>query len=109
VNDLIHRIVGIIIEAGQSDTKKFRLGETIRYSPSEILEILKQHESEIFGVDVINLKPCPFCGRKALLRRWTHWDGIYYTIECPECYVDMGEYETIEEVTKAWNRRINDA
>jgi len=49
VNDLIHRIVEIIIEAGQSDTKKFRLGETIRYSPSEILEILKQHESEIFG------------------------------------------------------------
>ena len=49
MNDLIHRIVGVIIEAGQSDTKKFRLGETIRYSPSEILEILKQHENEIFG------------------------------------------------------------
>ena len=49
MNDLIHRIVGVIIEAGQSDTKKFSLGETIRYSPSEILEILKQHENEIFG------------------------------------------------------------
>ena len=49
MNDLIHRIVGVIIEAEQSDTKKFRLGETIRYTPSEIMEILKQHESEIFG------------------------------------------------------------
>ena len=54
-----------------------------------------------------NLKPCPFCGRKAILRSWTHTDGIYYTVECPKCYVDMGEYETIEEVTKAWNRRVN--
>jgi len=49
MSDLIHKIVGKIIEVGQSDTTKFRLGETIRYSPSEILEILKQHESEIFG------------------------------------------------------------
>lgn len=51
MSDLIHKIVGKIIEVGQSDTKKFRLGETIRYSPSEILEILKQHENEIFGED----------------------------------------------------------
>ena len=49
MSDLIHKIVGKIIEVGQSDTTKFRLGETIRYSPSEILEILKQHENEIFG------------------------------------------------------------
>lgn len=49
MSDLIHKIVGVIIEAGQSDTTKFKLGETIRYSPSEILEILKQHENEIFG------------------------------------------------------------
>lgn len=49
VNDLIHKIVNTIIEVGQSDTGKFRLGETIKYSPSEILEILKQHENEIFG------------------------------------------------------------
>lgn len=51
------------------------------------------------------LKKCPFCGGEAMLRSWTHEDGIYYTVECPKCYVDMGEYETIEEITKAWNRR----
>lgn len=49
MSDLIHKIVGTIIEVGQSDVEKFKLGETIRYSPSEILEILKQHENEIFG------------------------------------------------------------
>lgn len=49
MSDLIHKIVGKIIEAGQSDTTKFKLGEIIRYSPSEIMEILKQHENEIFG------------------------------------------------------------
>lgn len=49
MSDLIHKIVGKIIEVGQSDTTKFRLGEIIRYTPSEILEILKQHENEIFG------------------------------------------------------------
>lgn len=54
------------------------------------------------------LKKCPFCGGEAILRSWAHVDGNYYTVECPKCYVDMGEYETIEEVTKAWNRRVKD-
>ena len=51
------------------------------------------------------LKKCPFCGGKAILKSWKHSDGNYYTVECPKCYVDMGEYETVEEITKAWNRR----
>lgn len=55
-----------------------------------------------------DLRRCPFCGGEAILRSWTHEDGIYYTVECPKCYVDMGEYETVEEITKAWNRRVKD-
>ena len=51
MSDLIYKIVGTIIEVGQSDTGKFRLGEAIRYTPSEILEILKQHENEIFSLE----------------------------------------------------------
>ena len=47
MDDLIYKIVGILIEVGQSDYKKFKLGETIRYSPSEILAILKQHKNKL--------------------------------------------------------------
>lgn len=54
------------------------------------------------------IKKCPFCGGEAILRSWAHVDGIYYTVECPKCYVNMGEYETIEEVIKAWNRRCEE-
>lgn len=48
VNVLIHKIVGAIIEVGQSDGK-FKLGEIIRYTPAEILRILTEHEDQIFG------------------------------------------------------------
>ena len=36
----------ILITEGQSDTKKFKLGELIRYSPSEVVEILRKKASE---------------------------------------------------------------
>lgn len=39
-------VQSILITTGQSDTKKFKLGELIRYSPSEVLEILRKKESE---------------------------------------------------------------
>ena len=48
VNVLIRKIVGTIIEVGQSDGK-FKLGEIIRYTPAEILRILTEHEDQIFG------------------------------------------------------------
>ena len=37
----IDKIVGLIVEHGQND-KQFKLGETIRYRPSEIEKILKE-------------------------------------------------------------------
>ena len=39
-------VQSILITAGQSDTKKFKWGELIRYSPSEVLEILRKKASE---------------------------------------------------------------
>lgn len=85
MNDLIHKIVGTIIEVGQSDVGKFRLGETIRYTPSEILEILKQHKDEIFaGYEWIpvseRLPKCEqevlICTKKKLVGRDVYIDSI---------------------------------
>ena len=47
-DDIIYKIVNCVVETGQNDTNKFKLGETIRYSPSELLNILKAHKAEIF-------------------------------------------------------------
>ena len=46
VETLINEISLILIEAGQSD-KRFKLGEIIKYSPSEIAEILKKHKEKL--------------------------------------------------------------
>lgn len=43
---MIYKIGGIITVHGQSD-HKFKLGETILYSPTEIEKILKQHIDEL--------------------------------------------------------------
>ena len=54
------------------------------------------------------LKPCPFCGRKAILRRDSH--GCYIGCENGMCSVlpTTWYYETEEEAITAWNRRVND-
>ena len=41
--ELIRKIKLILIETGQND-KKFRLGEIIKYSPSEVANILRKHK-----------------------------------------------------------------
>ena len=108
-DDLIHKIVDTIIEVGQSDTKKFRLGETIRYSPSEILEILKQHKDEIFTEDSPLLK-CPFCGGTAhiVTHVFTGLDPTY-GVKCNGCGTQSFQFfETEEEAVNTWNRRPHD-
>ena len=47
MNELILKIELILIEEGQHDKEKFRLGETIRYAPCEVAEILKAHIDEL--------------------------------------------------------------
>lgn len=50
MEELIRTIQMILIETGQHDTGKFKLGETIRYSPYEVAEILKEHIEELHNV-----------------------------------------------------------
>ena len=71
--DTIYKIVGCIIETGQHDHEKFRLGETIRYTPSEILEILEDHADDLFSIEPE--------------RKKGHWIvcDILQEVKCSEC------------------------
>ncbi len=67
------------------------------------------------------LKPCPFCGGKAILSEKTecHGHGMYirdHYVICTECFAkgeskseySMKREECISNCVKAWNRRVND-
>lgn len=56
---------------------------------------------------MIKLKVCPFCGGKPILREWNYPEGPTYTIECSNCYVDVGEYQNKESLIKLWNTRVS--
>ena len=56
--------------------------------------------SECYNGEVYEPHYCSCCGADM-----SHVDRIYYTVECPKCYVNMGEYESVEEMIEAWNRR----
>ena len=47
MEELIRTIELILIETGQHDTDKFKLGEIIRYAPYEVAEILREHIEEL--------------------------------------------------------------
>ena len=46
MEELIRKIEMILIETGQHDLK-FKLGEIIKYSPTEVGEILRKHKDEL--------------------------------------------------------------
>lgn len=50
MNELIRKIELILIETGQHDKEKFKLGETIKYAPYEVAEILREHIAELQAV-----------------------------------------------------------
>lgn len=65
---------------------------------------------------MIELKPCPFCGRKPSKVRQHHSDcsrTIYYNVACKaprsKCHVNPYTpfFKSEEEAADAWNRRAN--
>ena len=50
------------------------------------------------------LKPCPFCGGKAMLKG----SEFCWWIECSGCEFGTPAFLKKEEVIEAWNRRTND-
>ncbi len=72
---------------------------------------------EIYRLNSL-LKPCPFCGGKALIYDATRPDGYCrYSVtfvQCGECHAKTeertcdgyyGDYCTDEEIAELWNRR----
>jgi len=49
------------------------------------------------------LKPCPFCGDTPKIEGKTY----IYWIEC--CHYDFNEFDTMEDIVRAWNTRAEDA
>lgn len=56
------------------------------------------------GEMMSKLKPCPFCGGKAVLTLSHCQDGTY-VVGCVDCNCEMDYMETKEETIEAWNRR----
>lgn len=56
------------------------------------------------------LKPCPFCGRKAILAKYQEIDGEHaYQVYCPDAVIQIHTkwFHTEKEAIEAWNRRKN--
>ena len=57
------------------------------------------------------LKPCPFCGGKAVLSHKTEWDEKCSYVYCTTCSIRTAgvpvssEYSSDEKAVKVWNRR----
>ena len=49
------------------------------------------------------LKPCPFCGGRAMLSGCEDWQ---WTVVCNKCDYLIGDYEPEREAIEAWNLRI---
>lgn len=44
--DMIEKVRMTLVDAGQMDTEKFQWGEAIRYTPSEVADILRRAAQE---------------------------------------------------------------
>lgn len=59
---------------------------------------------------MIELKSCPFCGRKAILAKYQEIDGEHaYQVYCPDTVIRIHTkwFHTEKEAIEAWNRRKN--
>ena len=61
-------------------------------------------------MDNVNLKPCPFCGGKAIVEIGTK-SKIVFCIRCKartNRFAEYNEEKNEEKAVEAWNRRVND-
>lgn len=54
----------------------------------------------------MNLKPCPFCGGRVVMRCNFDYE---YIIFCKDCEVEVNtHYQVCDKAETAWNRRANE-
>lgn len=53
-------------------------------------------------MDEIKLKPCPFCGEKAV-----KLGGNVFWVRCCECGAETATYTSTRQAEEAWNRRAD--
>ena len=54
------------------------------------------------------LKPCPFCGGKAVLDEYNGRECTCYHIECPQCHIGTQVMYSETMVVDKWNRRVSE-
>ncbi len=54
-----------------------------------------------------DLKPCPFCGNKAVIKSRPDAYGLRYYVMCGKCETKTYMFEKCEAAVELWNRRIN--
>ena len=73
---------------------------------------------------MIELKPCPFCGGKAIILYYENGNHLYYengnqyrsnlyyaskrgTVTCEKCRCSLHIYAKAKDAVNAWNRRAD--
>ncbi len=51
------------------------------------------------------LKPCPFCGGEATIRKYEYFSEDTYNVYCEECGCEISMYYSEGDAIDAWNRR----
>lgn len=56
---------------------------------------------------MIELKPCPFCGGRAVMTEYPHlYVSSDYAVRCKECDASIGfKFHTQKDAADVWNRR----
>lgn len=55
------------------------------------------------------LKPCPFCGKKALLIPLEHYREWFVACSSRYCVEQKHAYKSKRAAIKAWNKRVTDS
>lgn len=82
------------------------------YRPS-ITECQRDEQKTAEHSNPQQLKPCPFCGMDAELRRYKANGNDWWYVACSRCEIAIDPLmwnndRTKEEVIKIWNRRVKE-
>ena len=57
---------------------------------------------------IYDLKPCPFCGNKAVIKSKPDIYGLRYYVMCGKCETKTHIFEKCVDAVELWNKRISD-